>query len=174
VCHGRRCGCGAYNVPVPRSRGQAAFVEPLARELATLGVKAWLDKWEIRPGDSLVRKLFDEGLAAVDAVIVVVPQYSAGKPWVRAGLDAAVVRRVTEETRLIPVRLDGAEMPAPLQMLVWHTAHRAGEGIRHAARVIADTIYGVDTSPPWWHPWHIPPRCESPASPQQTPRCSRP
>lgn len=129
------------------SEDKADFAEPLGRELAALGIGPWLDKWEIRPGDSLVMKLFDEGLATVDAVIVVVSQYSAGKPWVRAELDAAMVRRITENTRLIPVRLDGAEMPAPLQMLAWHGADRTEDGIRRAARLIADTIHGRDTRP---------------------------
>jgi hypothetical protein len=129
------------------SEDKAGFAEPLGRELASLGIRPWLDKWEIRPGDSLVKKLFDEGVAAVDAVIVVVSQYSAGKPWVRAELDAAVVRRITENTRLIPIRLDGADMPAPLQLLVWHDAARTEDGIRHAARLIADTLHGRDTRP---------------------------
>ena len=129
------------------SEDKAGFAEPLGLELASLGISPWLDKWEIRPGDSLVRKLFDEGVAAVDAVIVVVSQYSAGKPWVRAELDVAVVRRIIENTRLIPVRLDAADMPAPLQMLVWHDAARTEDGIRGAARLIADTIHGRDTRP---------------------------
>lgn len=129
------------------SEDKAGFVEPLGCELAALGIRPWLDKREIRPGDSLVSKLFDEGLATVDAVIVVVSQYSAGKPWVRAELDAAVVRRITENTRLIPVRLDGADMPAPLQTLAWHDADRTEDGIRRAARLIADTIHGRDTRP---------------------------
>lgn len=129
------------------SEDKASFAEPLGRELASLGIRPWLDKWEIRPGDSLVKKLFDEGVAAVDAVIVVVSQYSAGKPWVRAELDAAMVRRITENTRLIPIRLDGADMPAPLRMLVWHDAVRTEDGIRQAGRRIADTIHGRDTRP---------------------------
>ena len=82
-----------------------------------------------------------------DAVIVVVSQYSAGKPWVRAELDAAMVRRITESTRLIPIRLDGADMPAPLQMLVWHDAARTEDGIRDTARLIADTLHGRDPRP---------------------------
>ena len=127
---------------------KADFVEPLGRELAALGIRPWLDKWEIRPGDSLVTKLFDEGLATVDAVIVVVSQHSAGKPWVRAELDAARVRQITENTRLIPVRLDSADMPAPLKkMLLWHDAARTEDGVRHAARRIADTIHGLDPRP---------------------------
>lgn len=129
------------------SEDKASFAEPLGRELASLGIRPWLDKWEIRPGDSLVSKLFDEGVAAVDTVIVVVSQYSAGKPWVRAELDAAMVRRITESTRLIPIRLDGADMPAPLQMLVWHDAARTEDAIRHAARLIADTLHGRDPRP---------------------------
>jgi hypothetical protein len=129
------------------SEDKAGFVDPLGRELASLGISPWLDKWEIRPGDSLVQKLFDEGVATADAVIVVVSQYSAGKRWVRAELDAAMVRKINEDTRLIPVRLDGADMPAPLEMLVWHDAARTEDGIRGAARLIADTIHGRDTRP---------------------------
>lgn len=129
------------------SEDKADFVEPLGRELASLGIAPWLDKWEIRPGDSLVQKLFDEGVAVVDAVIVVVSQFSAGKPWVRAELDAAVVRRITRNARLIPVRLDKADMPAPLEMLVWHDAERTEDGIRRTALLIADSIHGRDTRP---------------------------
>ncbi len=129
------------------SEDRAGFAEPLGRELASLGVRPWLDKWEIRPGDSLVAKLFDEGVATVDAVIVIVSRYSAGKPWVRAELDAAMVRRITENTTLIPIRLDGADMPAPLRMLVWHDAERTEDGIRNAARRIADTLHGHDPRP---------------------------
>ena len=129
------------------SEDKAGFAEPLGRELASLGIRPWLDKWEIRPGDSLAGKLFDEGVSAVDAVVVVVSRYSAGKPWVRAELDAAVVRKITENTRLIPIRLDEADMPAPLQMLAWHDAARSETGIRRAARLIAGTLHGQDTRP---------------------------
>jgi hypothetical protein len=129
------------------SEDKEDFVEPLARELAEMGVAPWLDIWEIRPGDSLVRKLFEEGLDTVDAVIVVVSASSAAKPWVREELDAAVVRRITSSVRLIPVRLDSAPVPAPIQHLVWITADRTSEGIRKAAREITDAVYARDRRP---------------------------
>jgi integrase len=129
------------------SEDKEDFVEPLAREFAEIGVAPWLDMWEIRPGDSLVRKLFEEGLDTVDAVIVVVSASSAAKPWVREELDAAVVRRITSSVRLIPVRLDGASVPAPIQHLVWITADRTPEGIRKAAREITDAVYARDRRP---------------------------
>lgn len=129
------------------SEDKEDFVEPLARELAGMGVAPWLDIWEIRPGDSLVRKLFEEGLDTVDAVIVAVSATSAAKPWVREELDAAVVRRITSSVRLIPVRLDGASVPAPIQHLAWINADRTPEGIRKAAREITDAVYARDKRP---------------------------
>jgi hypothetical protein len=112
-----------------------------------MGIAPWLDIWEIRPGDSLVRKLFEEGLNTVGAVIVVVSESSAAKPRVREELDAAVVRRITSSVRLIPVRLDDAPIPAPIQHLVWITADGTAEGIRKAAREITDALYARDKRP---------------------------
>jgi TIR domain len=129
------------------SEDKSDFAEPLARELAELGIAPWLDKWEIRPGDSLVQKLFDEGLSTVDAVIVIVSATSVGKPWVREELDAAMVSRITRSTRLIPIRLDGADVPAPLRHLVWISSGRSREKIHEAASQITDTLYKVDTRP---------------------------
>jgi TIR domain len=129
------------------SEDKPGFVEPLARQLAELGVAPWLDIWEIRPGDSLVKKLFEEGLDTVGAVIVIISPSSAAKPWVREELDAAVVRRITGSVQLIPVRLDDAPIPSPLKHLVWITADRTPEGIRSAAEQIADTVYARDRRP---------------------------
>ncbi|MFD9069811.1 toll/interleukin-1 receptor domain-containing protein [Streptomyces lasiicapitis] len=129
------------------SEDKPGFVEPLARELRARGVAAWLDKWEIRPGDSLVQRLFDEGIAMADAVVAVVSQHSVAKPWVREELDAAAVGRVNGESRLIPVRLDEVPMPAPLKHIFWITADRTPEGVVHAAQQIADILHGHDPRP---------------------------
>lgn len=141
----------AENPPVAflshASEDKADFVEPLARRLAELGVKPWLDKWEIRPGDRLVQRLFDEGLATADAVVVVVSTHSVTKPWVREELDAATVRRVNEETRLIPVRLDQVSMPSPLRHIAWITTDRSTEGVTHTAQRIAETLHDHDPGP---------------------------
>jgi len=129
------------------SEDKAGFVEPLARKLATLGVKPWLDKWEIRPGDRLVQSLFDEGLDKADAVVVIVSDHSVDKPWVREELDAATVRRVNGETRLIPVRLDEVTMPSPLRQVAWITTDRSAEGVTHTAQQIAETLHGHAAGP---------------------------
>ncbi|UUU24911.1 toll/interleukin-1 receptor domain-containing protein [Streptomyces sp. DSM 40750] len=129
------------------SEDKNGFVEPLGRRLAQLGVAPWLDKWEILPGDSLVRRLFDEGLDKADAVIVVVSRFSVGKPWVREELDSATVRRIQEGTRLIPVRLDEVDMPSPLKHLVWINSGRGAEEVEFVAQKIAATLHGHDPRP---------------------------
>lgn len=49
----------------------------------------WFGEWELLPGDSLVSKIFEEGLATADAMVIVVSKHSLGKPirvrWRRMG-----------------------------------------------------------------------------------------
>lgn len=53
------------------SEDKERFVVEFARRLRENGVDAWLDQWEMKPGDSLVDKIFEEGLKEARAVIVV-------------------------------------------------------------------------------------------------------
>src|ERR1039458_2379573 len=88
------------------SEDKERFVIPFATSLRQRGIEVWLDKWEILPGDSLVDKLFEEGLKEADAVLVVVSAASVSKPWVREELNTAIVNRITKQTKVIPVLLD--------------------------------------------------------------------
>lgn len=111
------------------SEDKERFVLPFAKALREAGIDAWVDKWEIGPGDSLVQRIFDEGIAEADAFIVVLSLASVSKPWVREELDAGVVRRITSgrAQRLIPVVLDEAvEVPEALRHLLWESVPKSG------------------------------------------------
>jgi len=95
------------------------FVLGFAQRLREKGVDAWLDKWEMLPGDSLVDKIFEEGIKNAKAIIVVLSSNSATKKWVREELDAAMVKRVNKGSLLIPVVLDDCEVPECLQSTIW-------------------------------------------------------
>ena len=99
------------------------FVRPFARKLRTKhGVDAWLDEWEIRPGDSLVQRIFPDAIGEADALIVVVSDASVDSPWVREELDAATLRKISDGTLLIPVILDALgrdRIPLQLHHLSW-------------------------------------------------------
>lgn len=79
------------------------FVTDFARRLVGKGVVAWYAKWEMKPGDRLIDRIFEEGIGQSDTLIVVLSDKSMNKPWVREEMDAGFVRRVQGKMRLIPV-----------------------------------------------------------------------
>jgi predicted RNase H-related nuclease YkuK (DUF458 family) len=66
-----------------KERFLRAFATKLRQEA---GVDAWVDEWEIYPGDSLVQKISEEGLKDAEAVIIVLSEHSVDEPWVREEL----------------------------------------------------------------------------------------
>jgi hypothetical protein len=54
------------------SEDKERFVLDFAKKLFDKGIYAWVDKWEMLPGDSLVDKIFEEGIKNAQAVIVVI------------------------------------------------------------------------------------------------------
>ncbi|HEY9676081.1 MAG TPA: toll/interleukin-1 receptor domain-containing protein [Waterburya sp.] len=102
------------------------FVERLATDLRTReGIDAWLDKWEILPGDRIPEKL-EEGLANAGILVLVLSPDSVNSQWVSYEKDAWLTAQVDEEKRarqesrrpnrrLIPVLYKDCEKPFFLQ-----------------------------------------------------------
>jgi hypothetical protein len=65
------------------SEDKERFVIHFAEKLRLNGIDAWLDKWEMLPGDSLIDKIFEEGIRNADAIIVILSKYSITKKWVK-------------------------------------------------------------------------------------------
>ncbi len=62
------------------SEDKERFVINLAIKLRSKGVAVWLDKWEILTGDSLIDKIFEEGIKKAQAFVIVllgkIPTYA--------------------------------------------------------------------------------------------------
>ena len=98
------------------------FVERLATDLRTReGIDAWLDKWEILPGDRIPEKL-EEGLSNAGIFVLVLSPDSVNSQWVSYEKDAWLTAQVNEEKRarqesrtpsrrLIPVLYKDCEKP---------------------------------------------------------------
>jgi hypothetical protein len=119
------------------SEDKERFVIPFATTLCDKGIDVWLDKWEILPGDSLVDKLFEEGLGKADAVLIVISAFSVTKPWVRQELNTAIVNRITRQTKVIPVVLDNSEVPESLRSLVWESIPDSSSYLAQLDRIVA-------------------------------------
>src|SRR5829696_6598835 len=98
------------------------FVFGFAEKLYGDGIQAWVDRWEMLPGDSIIDRIFEEGIAQAQAMIVVISEHSVDKPWVRAELNTGVVRRIEGLSRLIPVVIgdvDDTLIPESLRDTLW-------------------------------------------------------
>jgi hypothetical protein len=128
------------------SEDKDRFVLGFAAQLRANGVDAWLDKWEMLPGDSLITKIFEEGIKDAQAVIVVLSKNSVAKPWVKHELDAACVKRINTGSKLIPVIIDDCEVPEVLKSTLWESISDIASYQPSLERIIA-AIFGVSDKP---------------------------
>lgn len=139
--------------PVPKvfvshaSEDKQRFVIPFATALRERGIDAWVDRWEMLPGDSLVDKIFEEGLKEAAAVIIVLSKISVAKPWVREELNNAVVKRIQKGTKIIPLVLEGCDVPEALQSLLWESVKDVSDFGDCLSRVV-DAVFGHSEKPP--------------------------
>ncbi len=131
------------------SEDKKRFVIDFATKLYAKGIKAWVDRWEILPGDSLVDKIFEEGIGQAQAVIVVVSEHSVNKPWVREELNAGVVRQINGASKLIPVVIGDVEnshIPESLKTTAWERVKDLNNYDAELERIVA-AIYNHREGP---------------------------
>jgi len=128
------------------SEDKSRFVTAFAIKLRENGVDAWLDRWEMLPGDSLVDKIFEEGLKNADAVIIVLSRYSVSKPWVSEELNASMVSRISKGTKVIPVVIDSCEVPEALKSTLWERVEDTANFDEPLKRILA-AVFDVREKP---------------------------
>ena len=129
------------------SEDKNRFVLEFATRLRKRGIDAWLDKWEMLPGDSLVDKIFEEGIKSASAVIVVLSKFSVQKPWVKEELNAACVKRINGGSKLIPVVIDDCEVPEVLKSTLWERISNVSSYDESLERIVS-SVFGVTDKPP--------------------------
>jgi len=133
------------------SEDEERFVIEFAEKLREHGVDAWVDEWEILPGDSLVDKIFEEGIGEAEAIIVVLSENSVDKKWVREELNASIVKRINQGSRLIPVVIDECDVPEVLRATAWERVddlNDYGDSLQRTLRA----IYEERDKPPLGEP----------------------
>lgn len=129
------------------SEDKEAFAKPISFGLLARGIDVWLDQWEMQAGDSLVQRIFEQGIRGSSAMIVLLSPRSIVKPWVNAELDVGVINRIEKSTKLIPVLIEKCEVPMSLKAHYWVDVERDG-GLERVAEKISDSILGVSAKPP--------------------------
>lgn len=127
------------------------FVIPFATKLQARGIDVWLDKWEMLPGDSLVDKIFEEGIKEADAFIIVLSAVSILKPWVREELNASFIKRLDGKCKIIPVVIDEIVVPECLKSTVWERIESLDDYEDSIERIV-NAVFGHRTKPPIGQP----------------------
>jgi len=125
---------------------KASFVLPFAKKLLEHGVDIWVDKWEMLPGDSLIDKIFEEGIKNASAFIIVLSKNSIQKRWVREELNAGLIKKISGKCKVIPVVIDDCEIPEALQSIVWEKIKDINNYEEELNRIVA-AIHGISQKP---------------------------
>jgi tetratricopeptide (TPR) repeat protein len=100
-----------YDAFVSYGHGDAPWVQALAENLERLGLRVFLDAWELVAGDLIAVRL-QQGLTDAAAVVFVVSAESVGRGWVNEEFAAAIAGAATGGQRLIPVLAGEVALPA--------------------------------------------------------------
>ncbi|MEK0337542.1 MAG: toll/interleukin-1 receptor domain-containing protein [Nitrosopumilus sp.] len=134
------------------SKDKKRFVLDFAKRLLNRGIDAWVDKWEMRIGDSLIRGIFDEGIDKHDSFVIILSKNSIGSKWVKQELDIAAVKRIKEQTKILPIIIDdNVKIPPVLIATVWKKIKDLNS-YDEEFNDIVNAIWGVSEKPPVGEP----------------------
>jgi hypothetical protein len=146
-----------YDVFLSHSSHDADFVRELAQRLRSDGVRVWLDQWSIEPGDSIPLRI-DEGLRSSRTVLFFISQRAVASDWVTQEINSARFADPLNRTRrLIPVRLDDADLPPTLAHLRFVDMRRGSDEQYASLLAAARRSSSSDVSamgPPIWSAKH--------------------
>jgi hypothetical protein len=118
------------------------LAERLAGALRDRGASVWTGLEQLQLGDPLADKI-EGAIRGSDVFLVLVTPASVASAWVMRELSAAVkAQQGRGRTKVVPVRVDDAPMPAAMQDIVWLDATSA------QIELAADRLLGpMRTSP---------------------------
>jgi len=119
-----------------------SFVIPLTRELEKFGIRVWLDKFVLKVGDSLRRKI-DDGLTKSRYGIVVFSPAFFQKEWPQSELDGLFAREMEGKRKVILPIAHGisiSELIDRVPLLAGKFILNSSEGVPEIARQLVKEI----------------------------------
>ena len=136
------------------------FVDKLAAKLVEHKAHVWVDRWEIKVGESLLTKV-QEALEDASALLVVLSEKSVQSEWCKRELNAGLMRELEEKRVLVlPVRIDDCKIPPFLADKLYADFrtdfnsgfHALKDGI---ASVLQANLGRTTKSDGWYSDWSI-------------------
>lgn len=152
----------ALNVPVfiSYSHQDGEFAENLAAQLIRKNVHVWIDKWELRVGDSIIDKI-EAAVDGASALLVILSEASVESEWCRKELSAGLLREL-EERRVVvlPILIQDCKIPLFLRGKLYADFRtNFDDGLKSVAEGIAQSTNAYlarETTEPGFHTdWSI-------------------
>lgn len=128
-------------------KDKVRFVEPFSTKLRENGVDAWVSFWEILDGESLVDKIFSEGMEQSKIFVIIISKNSEEKPWVRKEMNIAIIKQITENSKIIPILLDDCKIPTALSDTKYEVINDLINYDYEFTQII-NSIFGIYKKPP--------------------------
>lgn len=127
--------------------GREEFAEQFARRLGQEGILPWYDRWEIAAGDSIPEKIEDAFGGSMAFIPIITADYSQGR-WATDEMRTAIVKRIDQGYRIIPVLLDACDPPELIRQLRYvDFSDRDAESFESRMGEIIDAIFGLVQNP---------------------------
>jgi len=122
------------------------FARDLAHALNDRGINVWFDEWELAIGDSIVDRIFEEGVPNADAMVVVVSEASVKSRWVHEEMNAGFIRKIEGRFKLLPVIIDHVDVPGVLKTTYYRKVEDLGT-VKQVADEIVRVMLGAKNRP---------------------------
>lgn len=132
---------------ISHNHADKPVVEPVALRLREIfgEDQVFYDSWSIQPGEGIIDKM-NEGLSAPDFVFFFVSEKSLASGMVKLEWQNALVKASKGRTRLVPVRVDGTEMPAVLLQNLY--IDMFSQGVEATIKQIVGVTQGMSSFTP--------------------------
>jgi phosphotransferase system HPr-like phosphotransfer protein/mannitol/fructose-specific phosphotransferase system IIA component (Ntr-type) len=128
-----------YDVFLSYNAKDGTRVRRLAKQLRTAGVRVWLDKWVIKPGDDIYLAI-ERGLEASRALVLCLSPAALGSEWVTMERNTVLFRDPSNaRRRFIPLLLADCTLPDTLRRYRYvDYRHESGAAFEELAKGLCD------------------------------------
>lgn len=122
------------------------FVNELAANLFKNRVPVWVDRWELRVGDSILRRI-ESAIQEADALIVVLSKTSVKSEWCRKELTAGLITELEAKSIFVlPIVIEACSIPLFLKDKLYADFRKDKDKalrdlLEATARFTSDTLY---------------------------------
>ena len=138
-----------YDVFLSHSTQDKPRVRLLAERLTDVGIRVWLDAWELRVGDSLIG-MIEKGIGESQWMVVILSDAALKSEWVIKELRTGLTREIGErKVFVLPVLIEKVTLPAFLSDKFYADF---SDSYENGLRLILDRLIGEynTTSHKYW------------------------